>query len=85
MKVEIGTETPIFLFWEYLFRNFGILSLQCTQEPKKNFGDLTPYLTYALKPVISIKKHENWCFFFKEIRKRMEMSQKCNHYSGWNV
>ena len=30
MNVEIGTETPIFLFWEYLFRKFGILSLQCT-------------------------------------------------------
>jgi hypothetical protein len=29
MNVEIGTETPIILFWEYLFRNFGILSLQC--------------------------------------------------------
>jgi hypothetical protein len=29
MNVEIGTETPIFLFWEYLFRNFSILSLQC--------------------------------------------------------
>jgi hypothetical protein len=29
MNVEIGTETPIFLFWEYLFRDFGILSLQC--------------------------------------------------------
>jgi hypothetical protein len=29
MNVEIGTDTPIFLFWEYLFLNFGILSLQC--------------------------------------------------------
>jgi hypothetical protein len=29
MNVEIGTEAPIFLFWEYLFRNYGILSLQC--------------------------------------------------------
>jgi hypothetical protein len=32
MNVEIGTETPIFLFWEYLFQNFGILSLQCTGD-----------------------------------------------------
>jgi hypothetical protein len=30
MNVETGTETPIFLFWEYLFRNLGILSLQCS-------------------------------------------------------
>jgi hypothetical protein len=30
MNVEIGSETLIFLFWEYLFRNFGILSLQCS-------------------------------------------------------
>jgi hypothetical protein len=29
MNVEIGTEAPIFLFWEYLFQIFGILSLQC--------------------------------------------------------
>ncbi len=28
MNVEIGTEAPL-LLWEYLFRNFGILSLQC--------------------------------------------------------
>ncbi len=29
MNLEIGTETPLFLFWEYLFQIFGILSLQC--------------------------------------------------------
>jgi hypothetical protein len=29
MNVEIGAETPLFLFWEYLFQNFGNLSLQC--------------------------------------------------------
>jgi hypothetical protein len=34
MDVEIGTGTPIFLFWEYLFRNFGVLSLQCSCKSK---------------------------------------------------
>jgi hypothetical protein len=29
MTVEIGTEAPIFLFWEYLLQIFGIFSLQC--------------------------------------------------------
>jgi hypothetical protein len=33
MNVEIGTEAPIFLFWEYLFQIFGILSLQCGRRP----------------------------------------------------
>jgi hypothetical protein len=32
MNVEIGTDTPIFLFWEYLFQIFGILSLQCGES-----------------------------------------------------
>ena len=36
MNVEIGTEAPIFLFWEYLFRICGILSLQC--GPSVNFS-----------------------------------------------
>ncbi len=29
MNEEIATEAAIFLFWEYLFPFFGILSLQC--------------------------------------------------------
>ncbi len=29
----IGTEAPIFLFWEYLFQIFGIMSLQCAILP----------------------------------------------------
>ncbi len=34
MNVEIGTEAPIFLFWEYLFQMFGIFSMQCIEEQK---------------------------------------------------
>jgi hypothetical protein len=41
MNVEIGTETPIFLFWEYLFRNFGILSLQCAHFLRLLLSNLT--------------------------------------------
>jgi hypothetical protein len=39
MNVEIGTETPIFFFWEYLFQNFGVLSLQCMTNDLLIFGE----------------------------------------------
>jgi hypothetical protein len=46
MNVEIGAEAPIFLFWECLFRNFGILSLQCTGERVYKLAMVTFYRTF---------------------------------------
>ncbi len=53
MNVEIGTETPKFLFWEYLFRNVGILSLQCCLQ----------YVSLLLYPAVDFSYYltADWC------------------------
>jgi hypothetical protein len=49
MNVEIGTETPIFLFWKCLFQNFGTLSLQCLLANK---GMKSLYLLHLVKEIL---------------------------------
>jgi hypothetical protein len=47
MNVEIGTETQIILFWEYLFQNFDILSLQCRGNTPWGTPGIRKFLFYV--------------------------------------
>ncbi len=69
MNVEIGTETPIFLFCEYLFRNFGVLSSQHLsylsqiigtrnlENPVQAFFDRTQIIYSSLKAISDRKRN----------------------------
>jgi hypothetical protein len=66
MNVEIGTETPIVLFWEYLFRSFGILSLQCSTcniyRAKANWSSLVvPFFIVVCVNYRITHKEEVFC------------------------
>ncbi len=60
MNVEIGTETPIFLFWEYLFRNFGILSLECSGHVLARESHTVQTLDLILPCIRRIPKMHFW-------------------------
>jgi hypothetical protein len=41
MNVEIGTKVAQFLFWEFLSKIFGIVSLQCGRETAMHLNQIT--------------------------------------------
>ncbi len=74
MNVEIGTETQIFLFWEYLFQNFGIMSLQYTvtdidQDPPTNI-DKDPHTDTDWDPPTNTDKdsHTDTNYWLRSIQ-----------------
>ena len=80
MNVEIGTEAPIFLFWVYLFRNFGILSLQCIGLPFycSFFREVAYHLDAHMRQVPNFCLGANSLvfFFFSRINPDLNKMQK---------
>jgi hypothetical protein len=46
MNVEIGTVAQRFLFWEYLFQIFGIVSMQCATKDHSDLSISTFTIIY---------------------------------------
>ncbi len=66
MNAKIGTEVAHFFFWEYLFQNFGIVSLQWEYRRMNLQDRINPNLgmdTYLLEPTEGIFFYHCATFF----------------------
>ncbi len=64
MNVEIVTVTARFLFWEYLFRIFGIVSLQCHKEVTNDLEESWPSRHTTVPAGISYPLHHKYSLLF---------------------
>jgi hypothetical protein len=70
MNVEIGTEAGQFLFCEYLFLIFGIVSLQCTSvgkilfsaDPHCPFCKISPTLVHLPRTLLKMTPATGFLF-----------------------